>query len=302
MSVGASRISEAMVMTVTPSIAPPAHHRVAGRGSAVSPRIRISSLTISIAVHAAVLFACVWIRSGAADLSHLPASPSRPEDARYAAYLVSREEPEEPAIARPDAPGRDVVPQARGESPVPALDPEEADEDVPLAAAPSIAVDGGAHGRPPREWSDRPSIARSAFSGRGHGSRRAGGQGRGGRGDGTVPGAVPPPPPPVAPIVAPAPPPPPPVRVAARLLSYETPPYPESARTRGLEGTVRLRVEVLEDATVGEVRVVESSGVAAFDDAAIAAVKNWRFAAATVDGSRVRSTITLPSIRFRLDD
>ena len=270
------------------------------RASGAPRRIRFSALTISIAVHAVVLAASAWISSDAAHLSFLRPAPSRPEDARYVAHLVARAEPEEPVVAVvPDLVRRDVVPQARGETPVVASVPEEADEEVPLAAAPSIAVDGGAHGPPPRQWSDRPSPARSAWSGRGHGSRRAGGQGRGGSGNGTVAGAVPPAPAP-EPVVE-APPPPPPVRISARLLGYETPRYPESARDRGFEGAVRLRVEVLEDATVGEVRVVESSGLAALDDAAIDAVKSWRFAAATVDGVRVRSTIALPPIRFRLE-
>jgi TonB family protein len=46
---------------------------------------------------------------------------------------------------------------------------------------------------------------------------------------------------------------------------------------------------------------VQSSGVAAFDDAAVAAVRKWRFAAATLDGVAFASTIALPAIRFRLE-
>jgi protein TonB len=95
--------------------------------------------------------------------------------------------------------------------------------------------------------------------------------------------------------------PPPAVRVDARLLSYAAPEYPEWARDRNLEGAVRVEVEVLADATVGRVRVVQSSGVAAFDDAAVAAVRKWRFAAATLDGVAFATTIALPAIRFRLE-
>jgi protein TonB len=100
---------------------------------------------------------------------------------------------------------------------------------------------------------------------------------------------------------APAPTRPPAVLVRARMLSYSPPEYPEWARDRGLEGFVRVEVEVLADAAVGRVRVVESSGVAAFDDAAVAAVRKRRFAAATLDGVASASTITLPAIRFRLE-
>ena len=91
------------------------------------------------------------------------------------------------------------------------------------------------------------------------------------------------------------------VRVDARMLAYSQPEYPEWARDRGLEGSVRVEVEILADATVGAVRVAQSSGVAAFDDAAVAAVRKWRFAAATLDGVAFASTITLPAIRFRLE-
>ena len=91
------------------------------------------------------------------------------------------------------------------------------------------------------------------------------------------------------------------VRVGARLVSYSHPEYPESARDRGLEGAVRVEVEILADATIGRVRVVESSGVAAFDDAAVAAVRTWRFAAATLDGEAIATTLRLPAIRFRLE-
>jgi protein TonB len=122
--------------------------------------------------------------------------------------------------------------------------------------------------------------------------------GRGGDGTGTGDGAA-------AALVQvvespPSPLPAPPVVVAARVLSYVQPRYPESARDRGIEGVVRCECDVLCDGSVGDVRVVESSGFASLDAAAVAVVKRWTFAAATSDGVAFESTITLPAIRFRL--
>jgi protein TonB len=51
--------------------------------------------------------------------------------------------------------------------------------------------------------------------------------------------------------------------------------YPEAARVAGIQGVVILRALVLRDGSVGAVRVVQS--IPALDQAAIDAVRQWRF-------------------------
>jgi protein TonB len=268
------------------------------RGGRVGPtKSRVSAVAVSLVLHAVALAAGAWIQSGA---SFSTSTLERPGDSRYEARVVERSVAVDEVVApTPTFVAGDPAPAARGgDDPVPALDPPEADDVAPPAAAPTIAVDGGSNGWTyPTEWSSRPTLARSAFVGHGHGGRRCDGAGAGGRSEPEVVQAMSVPEPDV-----PSPPPPQPaVRVDARMLAYSAPEYPECARERGLEGAVRVEVEVLADATVGRVRVVQSSGVAAFDDAAVAAVRKWRFAAATLDGVAFASTIALPAIRFRLE-
>ncbi len=79
------------------------------------------------------------------------------------------------------------------------------------------------------------------------------------------------------------------------------PAYPATSRRLGEEGTVRLRVLVDERGRPKDVDVVNSSGFDRLDQAAIDAVKRWRFVAAT-DGTRPISTWTQVAITFKLTD
>src|SRR5262249_2169595 len=54
------------------------------------------------------------------------------------------------------------------------------------------------------------------------------------------------------------------------------PTYPASARRLGIQGTARLRVQVLADGKVGEIIVESSAGHADLDKAAADAVRQWR--------------------------
>ncbi len=74
------------------------------------------------------------------------------------------------------------------------------------------------------------------------------------------------------------------IRTRARYLESMRPPYPKRAREMGWEGTVVLRVEVKVDGTVGAVSVHRTSGYLTLDEAALIAVKRWRFAPPT-DGA-----------------
>ena len=76
--------------------------------------------------------------------------------------------------------------------------------------------------------------------------------------------------------------------------------YPEAARQRGIEGTAFLLVRVGRDGGAKEVSVSRSSGSLLLDEAALAAVRRWRFRPASLGALPVESLVEVP-IRFRLD-
>jgi len=78
------------------------------------------------------------------------------------------------------------------------------------------------------------------------------------------------------------------------------PTYPASARRSGIEGTARLRVEVLADGRVGEIQVEASAGHPDLDRAATDAVKKWRFEPARKGAEAVASWVILP-VEFRIE-
>jgi protein TonB len=73
------------------------------------------------------------------------------------------------------------------------------------------------------------------------------------------------------------------------------PPYPEAARSAGIEGTVMLRVLVRSDGGVGVVEVSASSGSATLDESARRTVRErWRFVPARVDGAPIDTWVRVP--------
>ncbi len=77
------------------------------------------------------------------------------------------------------------------------------------------------------------------------------------------------------------------------------PVYPAVAIARRLEGTVVLRLTVDASGRVADVEVVDSSGHAALDEAAVEAIRKWRGEPAQRDGRPVPSQQLLP-VYFRL--
>ncbi len=77
------------------------------------------------------------------------------------------------------------------------------------------------------------------------------------------------------------------------------PKYPRVARKRGYEGEVELKVFVLADGRVGEIKVFRPSGHKVLDDEAIEAVKDWIFIPGMQDGKEISSWVTVP-ITFQL--
>jgi TonB family protein len=79
-----------------------------------------------------------------------------------------------------------------------------------------------------------------------------------------------------------------------RIMREVKPVYTEAAMRARIEGVVGLKCIVEPDGSVGPVRVVRSLDAASgLDDAAIAAVKQWRFAPGTKNGAPVRVEISV---------
>lgn len=87
---------------------------------------------------------------------------------------------------------------------------------------------------------------------------------------------------------------------AAAYLNNPKPVYPLAARRMGWQGKVIVRVEVLATGAAGEVSLYQSSGREALDNAALAAVKGWRFTPARVGGQLITKTFLVP-IPFKLE-
>ena len=86
-----------------------------------------------------------------------------------------------------------------------------------------------------------------------------------------------------------------------RILSKIEPDYPGSARQAGLEGTVILKVQISENGRPGDIDIYRSSGHAALDNAAVTAVRKWRFTPAKdLNSGRVVPCITTLPVAFRL--
>lgn len=119
---------------------------------------------------------------------------------------------------------------------------------------------------------------------------------------------VPPPPPAPLPIQAAPPPPlaplaPMPV-VAARFdadyLHNPKPIYPPASRRLSEEGTVTLRVRVSAEGATLAVELRQSSGYPRLDEAALDAVRRWRFVPARQGAEAIESWVAVP-IAFKLE-
>ncbi|OPY89826.1 MAG: Gram-negative bacterial tonB protein [Syntrophus sp. PtaU1.Bin208] len=87
----------------------------------------------------------------------------------------------------------------------------------------------------------------------------------------------------------------------SRYQHNPPPVYPQAARRNGYEGLVLISVEILENGAPGQLLVKKSSGYAILDQAALSAVRKWRFVPAEKNALRIRSWGDVP-IRFVLQD
>lgn len=106
---------------------------------------------------------------------------------------------------------------------------------------------------------------------------------------------------PAAPAAAPGP-----VKETAAvsgLASLGNPPpeYPSLALRRNWEGSVGLRIKVLPNGRAGSVEVIKSSGKQVLDDAAVEAVRNWKFVPAKRGDTPIEGFAT-QTIGFKLPE
>ncbi|MDR3324242.1 MAG: energy transducer TonB, partial [Zoogloeaceae bacterium] len=89
-------------------------------------------------------------------------------------------------------------------------------------------------------------------------------------------------------------------RYDAAYLRNPKPPYPAMSRKLREEGTVVLRVHVLSTGNAEKVQIKRSSGSARLDEAARAAVHQWRFVPARRKSEAVDAWVLVP-ISFNLE-
>lgn len=87
----------------------------------------------------------------------------------------------------------------------------------------------------------------------------------------------------------------------ANYASNPRPVYPTIARNHGWQGKVSLRVHVTVEGLAASVHVERSSGHEVLDDAAIEAVKQWRFIPAKHGDTPVASSVVVP-LNFSLQE
>ncbi len=87
-----------------------------------------------------------------------------------------------------------------------------------------------------------------------------------------------------------------------QILRRIDPVYPEQARRQGWEGRVVVRLEVLPSGVAGSIGIERSSGYPLLDEAAVQAIRAWRFVPAqdTASGLPIPCTTTIPLV-FRLN-
>jgi protein TonB len=192
------------------------------------------------------------------------------------------------ALPRPRLPAPDTSPEAvTGNVPGPAPAPKV--EDRPLAA-----VEGGEAGAGNLFEREDVGVIPGAGAGGGSGAHGRGGLGLGDSGSGAGVGGVRPGPGGEGSGEGSE-------ANSLPIGGYQVKPrYPDSARRRGVEGTVIIKAYVTEQGRVEQVQVEQSSGHADLDAAAVEAVGRWRFEPARRGRQAVAMEVSIP-VRFVLN-
>lgn len=82
-------------------------------------------------------------------------------------------------------------------------------------------------------------------------------------------------------------------------LENQPPGYPPLARKQRYQGTTELAVLVTKDGTADDLRLQNSSGHPVLDQAAMAAVRHWKFAPGRQGTDPIAMWVTVP-VRFEL--
>jgi TonB family protein len=90
-----------------------------------------------------------------------------------------------------------------------------------------------------------------------------------------------------------------PAAAESSLIHRVEPDYPEEARERQLQGAVVLDIHIGQDGAVQDAKLV--SGEPLLADAAVAAVRQWRFQPRIIDGAAVEMQTTV-TLNFRLSN
>ena len=89
-------------------------------------------------------------------------------------------------------------------------------------------------------------------------------------------------------------------RPVLELVEGGQPVYPEDAKERGIEGEVTLIYTVTASGHVTDLRVLEAEPPGVFDEAALAAVRTWRYRPPRSGGEPTAVENVGSTIRFRL--
>ena len=86
-----------------------------------------------------------------------------------------------------------------------------------------------------------------------------------------------------------------------QLISGAGPIYPAAARAAGIEGEVEVRYRVTEAGTVEAAEVVRAEPAGMFEEAALTAIRQFRYRPQLKAGTPVAVPAVTSTIRFRLD-
>lgn len=250
------------------------HHKPVASGHKGPQRLprRAALLLALLAAHLGGLW---WMSAGSAP------TPLLTEPAVLTGVLVSAPSARVPDAPRPSVPpalpaaapaakAAPQVPQAKATTP-PLPKAEASERAVTTPAATAAAA--------PAEAKPSPAVAPAAPSA--HAAAAPPG-----------PAAAPATPANEGPVVPPS--------AEASYLNNPEPVYPRASRRLHQEGRVLLSVHVLQTGAVGDIQLKRSSGFPLLDDAALTAVRAWRFVPAKRAGEPVAYWYVLP-IDFSLD-
>jgi len=90
-----------------------------------------------------------------------------------------------------------------------------------------------------------------------------------------------------------------PTRTGGDVISRHEPEYPALAQERGVEGDAKIAFALTPEAQITDVRVVKVSGSRLFGEAAMRAIRKWRFTPVTISGKPVTQQMIVDFV-FRL--